>query len=98
MEEWFYAHLQHHQAIIEAVRVNFGVMLPSYPIYPVNMKDTSSFLRQHQMMHNDFAAVLNTPNTDVSGVDFDNKKEFDAWIQAHFLQHQAAAQLCGLPI
>ena len=98
MEQWLFDHAQHHQAITDAVRVNFNTILPIYPIYPVNMEDTAKFMRDHQQAHNEMAAVLNTPNTDIGSVDFKDKKEFDAWLFSHFIQHQAAAQLCGLPI
>jgi hypothetical protein len=98
LEEWMHSHYQHHLAIIDAVRTNFNTELQVFPIYPVNMEDTSTFMRDHQIMHNQFASVLNTPNTDIGSVDFKNKKEFDAWVFEHFIQHQAAAQLCGMPI
>lgn len=98
MEEWFHAHLLHHQAIIDAVAQTKGIQMPLYNIYPVNEKHMDVWLPVHQQQHNDLAAYLGVPVQDLQGTDFKDRKKREAWFYSHYVQHQIAGQLSGLPI
>lgn len=99
LEEFFFANYQHHLALIDAVQMSKGVLMPLFQIYPVVYSDNiSSWEEQHQKQHNLLAQHLGVDSQDLTGIDFNDKSGFDAWVQTHFLQHQAAGQLCGFSI
>jgi len=98
LEEFFYANYQHHIALMAALKETMGVELELFQIYPANPEDLTTWSRQHQFQHDALNSLLGIPGTDISVVDFKKKDEADAWYWQHFLQHQAAAQLCGKPI
>lgn len=97
-DEWFHANFQHHQSIVGALKDVRGVILPVYQIFPANPQNMQIWLREHQHQHNEMCNALGISGTDLSSVDFRDKKQLDAWYFAHFLEHQAAAAASGLPI
>lgn len=98
LEEFFFANYQHHLAVMGALRQTQDVELELFQIYPVQPENMENWLRQHQKQHDFMNAALGIPGTDLTAVDFGNQREFDSWAFQHFLQHQAAGQLSGLPI
>lgn len=101
-EEWFHAHLRHHEALIQAVNTTFGAKLEiSVPIYPIDFKSKSQmsvFNREHLNLHNEMNAVLGIPSQDISAPNFEDKRALDGFLYLHFSMHQSAAQLCGFPV
>lgn len=99
LEEFFWANSQHHLALIDAVKQTMGVTMELFQIYPVTPgASLSTWEAQHQRQHDVLARVLGVPSTDLTSLDLKDKKAFDAWAFSHFLQHQAAGQLCGMSI
>lgn len=98
MEEWAFAHFQHHIAIIEATLAIKNVRLNLYQLYPFNEHATADWLRQHQEAHNEFNAVYGVNGNDLSSVDFKNKKQKDAYFWLNFNEHRNVGKLCGVPI
>ncbi len=97
-DEWTFAHLSHHQAIITAVHQAGKGTLQLYQIFPFNWRDTNDWLLQHQSMHSQMNAIFNINGSDLSVVDFQDRRQVDAWLQLHYLEHQQVAASCGLPI
>jgi len=96
--EWLFAHFQHHQAIINATQTKFKQQLVMRTIYPINPADPQQvqiFLEQHQQMHDDMAGVLRIQQNDLAGVNFNKKKEMDAWFMLNYFEHLAAATNLG---
>lgn len=98
LEEWMHAHVRHHEALIGAVDTTFGVKLELLPIYPVGKDSLSTWSRAHQSAHDALANILGFAGTDLTGVDFSDQRKLDGWMFEHFIQHQAAAEACGLPV
>lgn len=98
MEEWFQAHARHHEGILFALKETQGVNLDNLGLYPVNEKDLDDWLQRHQEMHTAMNRVFGISGTDLSGLDLKDKNKSDSWFFQHFLQHQSAAQSCGMPI
>jgi hypothetical protein len=96
--EWVFANLQHHQAIIDAARQTGKANLILYQIYPFNSQDPEGWLLQHQSQHDDMNQVYGVNGSDLSTLDFQNKRDVDAWLQLHFYEHQDVASRTGLPI
>jgi hypothetical protein len=95
-EEWAYQHYLHHQAIIQAAKQVFNVLMPLENIYPINLNDMSTWLENHQNQHNSMDSLCNIPGNDLIDVDFTKKIEADAWFQVHWQEHQGVASVLGL--
>lgn len=98
MEEWAHAHMQHHVAIITAMRQARGFELPLRQIFPVNWDDPVSisiFLREHQQMHNDFGIILGIQGNDLTNVDFQDQDQRESWFFLNLTQHRSAAEALG---
>lgn len=98
LEEWMHAHVRLHEALNDAISTTKGVQLELLPIYPVDKDSLKTWVRAHQSAHDALANTLGFAGTDLTGVDFADQRKLDGWMFEHFIQHQAAAQLCGLPI
>jgi hypothetical protein len=98
LEEFFWANYQHHLALIAAVKETHGIVMEQFQIYPPGLDPGESWSRQHQRQHDVMNSVLGIPGSDLSAVDFKDKKAFDGWAWNHFQQHVAAAALCGVPV
>jgi hypothetical protein len=97
-QEWVYQNLTHHEAIISAARQSRNAGLILYQIYPFNSEDPEGWLLQHQSQHNDMNGLFGVNGSDLSTLDFSNKRDVDAWLQLHFYEHQDVAARCGVPI
>lgn len=101
LEEFFHANYQHHLAQLAAIKDKFGYSLELFQIWPpppTKGDRLTTWARQHQRQHDVVNAALGIPGTDLTGLNLDKKKDLDNWMYQHFIQHQAAGQLCGYPI
>lgn len=95
-DEWTWQHFNHHQAIIQAANVKFGVSLTLNQIYPLNENDISTWLDNHQNMHYQMNQLCNVQSNDLGDVDFKDSKQAAAWFQIHWQEHQGCAGVLGL--
>jgi hypothetical protein len=93
---WSFHNTLEHNRIVQAVQVEFGIFLNTYPIYPVNVKELLTFLNWHQQMHNDFNDILGLPGNDLTSLDFQDQTEVDTWALLHVQEHIAASNKLGL--
>ncbi len=101
MEEFAYAHLQHHKAIIRVMRETRGIDLPERQLWPIDFDNPASmqvFLSQHQQAHSDFESVLGIQGNDLANVDFNDKKARDSWFFLNWSGHYSAAAALGSSI
>lgn len=98
MDEWSFAHFDHHRTINQAIARTRGIQVEEQRIYPVRPEDFDDFLAQNQFWHNATNQVLGVQGVDLQSVDFQNKQARDAWIWLHFLQHRAWAERLGMGI
>lgn len=96
--EWVYQNLTHHQAVINAARDTGKGSLILYQIWPWNPHAAQDWLLQHQSQHDDMNTLYGVNGSDLSTLNFDDKREVDAWLQLHFYEHQDVAARCGVPI
>lgn len=97
MKEWMFHHFQHHLAINAGLSSTHGIKTNLYRIWPASVAD-KDWLNEHQSQHNEMTAALGIVSADLGDVDYKNPKQFDAWLYAHFTEHQVAAQRLGIPI
>lgn len=98
LQEWSFNHFAHHQAIVDGLLTAKGVSTQLYRIWPVDFQKIDDWALQHQMQHDEMSAALGFAGTDLSQFNYQNQKQFDAWLFEHYTQHQIAGQLLGLPI
>lgn len=96
--EFAHANFQHHLAIRTAITQVRGVLPTPYRIWPVSEFDFHDWEEQHQQEHTLMCQLLGISSQDLSDYDQKDKTKRDAWHFAHFIQHQAAATILGLPI
>jgi len=95
LEEWGFAHWQHHQALLNRIEQVHGVRLPMLQIYPLDFDDQNDvqiFLQSHQSMHNDLGLLLGVQGNDLANVDFTNKDQREMWMFYNLQAHRAAAE------
>jgi hypothetical protein len=96
--EWAGHNWQHHQGIILGLKQKYGVDAPLLRIWPWQGEFSNDWLQQHQQMHSFMCGVLGIPGSDLSSVDYKDKRQLDSFFFQHFIEHQAAASRLGLDI
>lgn len=97
-KEWSWHNFQHHLGIDEGLRVVKGLTPNVYRLWPVEEHEFRDWLEQHQQAHSVMNQALGISGQDLSGLDLNDKRGRDGWFYQHFIQHQAAAKILGLPI
>ena len=95
--EWSFANKSHHDAIDAAILSVLGVAVTKYRIWPTSADNFSDFLEQHQQAHTQYNQLLGIDGQDLTGLNLKDKPNTQAWFWSHYVQHQAAAQILGLP-
>lgn len=98
MDVWSFANYQHHQLVIGALQRQKQITQPLFRIWPIAQNNFNDWLEQHQEQHNLTNSALGTSGFDLSSVDPTNKKQFDAFVWIHFIEHRNWAQSLGLGI
>ena len=96
LDAWSSAHMAAHRDINRRIYELTGgaIVLPEYILDPINPNDTGVWEDQHQIMHQDFDAVLGINGFDLTNVDFKNTASLTGWINLHANEHyQASAVL-----
>jgi hypothetical protein len=96
LQQWTFAHMDHHRQINDAIKVQHGQLLPIYPIDPLTPLNMNSFLYQHQALHKAQNAVLKIDNLDLLGVDWNDEGQRATWIFQNFSEHRDAALALGV--
>lgn len=97
-DEWIFWHHQHHDAIERGMAQVLGVQPITFKLYPFFKDDMQNWILEHQNAHSRFGQLLSVNTQDLSGLDFENKTEMDAWLNENYLEHLAAAQRLGTTI
>lgn len=85
------AHFDVQQAILNKLKAT----LPLYPVDPINFDDPGQWIQNHQQMHNAVNGVLGTPGADLTGINFRDLAQVEAWVFLHFTEHATWARILG---
>lgn len=96
LNQWSFAHMDHHRLLIDYIFRTKGVSLPIYPLDPVNPADFATFGYQHQVMHNDQNKILGIDGQDLLDVDWSNPTQRAAWIWLNATEHLQALNKTGV--
>ncbi len=96
LQDWMWHNYMHHISIIGAISVQRQIRQDLLIIWPVSKASFTTWLEEHQQMHNQTNSVLETASYDLSSVDPNNKRQFDAWLWLHFTEHRNWATTLGV--
>ena len=95
LAKWSFSHLANHRDQAEAVQRLYGLSVPVYVIDPLDPKNASTFLYQHQIMHNTNDAITGVSGYDLTDVDLSDPEQMASWILLNAQLHFAEAQVLG---
>jgi hypothetical protein len=90
--------MAHHRDEVNAL-INAGATeaeLPVYVLDPVNPDNSTTFLYQHQEMHNNTDALLGIAGYDLTTVDMRDPEQLAAWIYLNAQLHYQEATALGV--
>ena len=73
-----------------------GIELTDYVLDPINLQHIEDWLERNQQMHVDMDGLVGSQSIDLTDVDFQDKKQLQAWITLHYLDHQTVEQRLGI--
>lgn len=98
LEEWAFAHWQHHLAIATAVKQVHSINLDVGNLWPMSLRNVETWLEAHQFAHNEMNAILRVNGNDLSTFDWKDEKQRQGFFYLNFQEHRSAATNTGLPI
>lgn len=88
--EWMFSHYQDHLDIRAAIQTQKHLNVQMLEIDTIDWQDFQSWLERHQLLHNDFNAILHLNGNDLTAVDFRNPAQRQTWLWLNFREHQDA--------
>lgn len=98
LDEWAFAHFQHHLAIAQAIKAKHNITLNVPLIWPINPHNIEVWLENHQFIHNEMNAVLKVQGNDLSTLNWEDQRQRQGFFFLNYQEHQSAATNTGLPI
>lgn len=93
---WSFSHSSHHRDIIRVIYQTTSQRLDEYVLDPFNIDDMGNWPYLHQVMHQQFNAVLGLAGFDLSEVDWRDDDLIRSWINQHANEHYRAGAILGL--
>lgn len=91
--EWAFAHMAHHRDINAAIYNLIKIALPEYILEPLDPNDTGQWEYQHQIMHDNFNAILGIQGQDLTGINWKNPNLLAGWIFLNQSEHYQASNI-----
>lgn len=96
MDEWRFAHMRDHVAVVDLIRQKLNVILPVLVLDPMDPGSPKSWAQRHQDMHDNANGVLAVAGTDLQSVEWEDKDERENWFWNNFQEHSAWHKRLGL--
>lgn len=98
IDEWAFAHYQHHLAIADAIKAKHGISIDNTALWPLNPRNIEVWLEAHQFVHNQMNAVLKVQGNDLSSINWEDEKQREGFFFLNFQEHRSAATNTQEPI
>lgn len=98
LDEWAFAHFQHHLAIVGVLRSQKKANIDVTGLWPINPQNIQVWLEAHQFVHNQTNAVLKIQGNDLSAINWEDEKQRQGFFFLNYQEHKAAATNVGVPI
>lgn len=92
-QEWLFHHARDHEEIIDAVRSQFNIILPTYNLDQFLTDDQSVWMQVHQQSHSDMNRLFGIGGSDLEVLDWKKPNEVDAWMWLNFNEHQGVRSI-----
>ena len=89
-----FAHMRSHQDIVRVIFQNYSVNLTVFSLDPADL--TSTWVLNHQTMHNQMNQVLGIQGQNLTLVDWNDSESVLEWVNDNFSEHQQACQKLNL--
>jgi len=96
LSQFSFANSDMHVRINQSVLRRYNIQLPVYVLDPISVNEPSTWLYQHQDLHNQMNSVLGIAGNDISDVDFKDAGQLSSWIWLHAQEHYQAAKILGI--
>lgn len=99
---WSLSHAAHHDDIIRVINQRQAAahttltQFDGYVLDPFDPEDMTSWLRQHQVMHQQMDKVLNIQGFDLTTLDWQDRESVASWFQLHYAEHAQAGSILNL--
>lgn len=87
---WSLHHKLDHDEIQLACNAQLGTKSNQYCLDPIPMDQIQEWLTRNQQSHNEMNGPLGLQGTDLEDVDFNDKRQLEAWIFLHYQEHYSA--------
>lgn len=93
LAEYSSIHQADHFDITNQIFQKLGIAtIQQEPLDPIPQFDLLTWLMNHQFLHNQINALLDTPGYDLTSVDFRDRTQFLIWTRYNALEHYAMTQ------
>ena len=96
LDTWSFAHAAHHRDINRRLYELLQVTLPEFVLDPVELANPGVWIYQHQLVHNDFDALLQISGFDLTDFDPKDQNQLAGWIWLNAQEHYQAANILGI--
>lgn len=92
---WTFNHAANHYDWVNAPKAA-GKMLVQYPLDLIDPRDLGMWLYQHQVMHNQVNALLQTSGFDLTVLDWEDPDQLRNWINLNGAEHVRISAALGV--
>lgn len=96
LAQWSFINAAAHVDINRVIFQRTGTVIASFVLDPINSDELENWLANHQIMHQQMDAALGIAGYDLFDVDWTDRGQFAAWVQAHANEHMQAGQILNL--
>ena len=93
---WGFSNVASHRDINRVIFQTLGIVVPEYPIYPMNLDNPVQWGWQHQAMHSASCQALGIASYNLVTINWDDARYMDAWNTLHFDEHNRLEAALGL--
>lgn len=92
---WALKHMDLHRQIAKVLQTKYSIAVPLFPLDQMPLQSMQNWLRTHQSVHDAISQHVNVSDANLSEIDLENDSAVKIWLQQHFSEHLAIAQILG---
>lgn len=96
LDTWAFIHAAHHRDLNRVIYQLTGTPLSESILDPFDPVQSDDWLQNHQIMHQEFTALLGIAGYNLLAVDFTNQGQFSNWVFLNADEHLKAANILGI--
>lgn len=93
---WAFFHMDQHREIARVLQTKYNIPSVVFPLDQMPLQNMQNWLRTHQLVHDSISQHVNVTDSNLSEIDLENDSAVNIWLQQHFSEHLAIAQILGI--